>query len=72
MEKKENEKGKVENLKWKEEKLQNEERACFFFFFFQLSSKPLKYFFGVPKLEFSTGKKHFTPGKESEKMTLRL
>ena len=29
-------KGKVENLKWKEEKLQNEERTFFFFFFFLL------------------------------------
>ena len=25
---------------------------------------------GVPKWEFSTGKKHFTPGKKSGKMTL--
>ena len=55
-------KGKVENWKWKEEKLQNDERKfqnderTFF-------SKPLKFVLGLPKWKFSTGKKHFTPGK---------
>ena len=51
---------KVENWKWKEEKLQNVERTIFFFFFF----------FGLPKWKFSTGKKYFTHGKKSGKMTL--
>ena len=44
-------KGKVENWKWKEEKLQNEERTSFHF------SKPLKFVLGLPKSEFSTGEK---------------
>ena len=30
----------------------------------------MKFVFGVPKWTFSTGKKHFTPGKKSGKMTL--
>ena len=60
------EKGKVEKYKWNEEKLQNEERT--FFFFFSLFSKRLKFVLGQPKWEFSTGKKHFTPGKKSGKM----
>ena len=54
-------KGKVENRKWKEEKLQNEEGTFFFFFAFHFS-KPQKFVSGLPKWEFSTGKKHFTPG----------
>ena len=52
-------KGKVENWKWKEGKLPNEERTFFSFSFL-----------GLPKLKFTTGKKHFTPGKKSGKMTL--
>ena len=42
-------KGKVENLKWKEEKLQNEERTFFFFFFASHFSKPQKFVLGLPK-----------------------
>ena len=38
----------------------------FFFFAFHFS-KPLKFFLGVPKWEFSTGKKHFMPGKKIRK-----
>ena len=37
---------------------------CFHF------SKPLKFVLGVPNWKFSTGKKHFTLGKKSGKMTL--
>ena len=45
--------------------------CVFFFFFFAFYfSKPLKFVLGLPKWKFSTGKKHFTPGKKSEKMTL--
>ena len=46
---------------------------CFFFFFFFAFhfSKRLKFVLGVPKWKVSTGKKkHFTPGKNQEKMTL--
>ena len=32
--------------------------------------KPLKFVLGLPKLKFSTGKKHFTPGQKSGKITL--
>ena len=42
---------------------------CFCFFAFNFS-KRLKFILGLPKWEFSTGKKHFTPGKKSGKMTL--
>ena len=38
-------------------------RGLFFFHF----SKPLKFVLGLPKWEFSTKKKHFTPGKNQEK-----
>ena len=46
--------------------------SFFFFFFFLLFTfqKPLKFVLGLPKWEFSTGKKHFTPGKKIRKMTL--
>ena len=54
-------KGEVENLKWKEEKMENEERTFFHF------SKPLKFVLGLPKWKFSTVKKHFTPGKKIRK-----
>ena len=60
-------KGKVENWKWKVEKLQNEESSPPLFFHL---SKPLKFVLGLPKWKFSTGKKHFTPGEKSGKMTL--
>ena len=65
--------------------LQNEERTFFsflFFFFFYLFiyllffffalhfSKLLKFVLGLPKWKFPTGKRHFTPGKKSGKMTL--
>ena len=71
-------KRKVENWKWKGGKLQNEERTflllllflllffCFFVFFVFHFSKPLKFVLGLPKWEFSTGKKHFTIGKNQE------
>ena len=41
------------------------QRGPFFFFFFLafLFSKPLKFVLGVPKCEFSTGKKHLMLGK---------
>ena len=43
----------------------------FFFFFFAFHFwKRRKFVLGLPKWEFSTGKKHFTPGKKSGKMTL--
>ena len=41
-------------------------RLCFPFHF----SKPLKYVLGLRKWEFSTGKRHFTPGKKSGKIPL--
>ena len=69
---KDSENGKVENWKWKEEKLQNEERTfvfvfvclfllflflLFWFCFFAFHfSKPLKFVLGLPKWEFSTRK----------------
>ena len=34
------------------------------------SKKRWKFVLGLPEWEFSTGKKHFTPGKKSGKMTL--
>ena len=63
----------------KGEKLQNEERTLFSFslfiylfihlfiylFFAFHFLKPLKFALGLQKREFSTGKKHFTPGKKS-------
>ena len=44
----------------------------FFFFFFLLFTfeNNRNLFLGLPKWEFSTGKKHFMPGKKSGKMTL--
>ena len=67
------EKVEVKYLKWKE-KLQNEEKVLFFFFFFFFFTfqKWMKFVFGLPKWKFSTGKKHFTPGKKSGKMILPL
>ena len=53
-------------IEWKEENLQNEERTLTsppppFLFTFK---KPLKFVLGLPEWEFSTAKKHFTPGKK--------
>ena len=43
----------------------------FFFFFFAFHFwKRQKFVLGLPKSEFSTGKKHFTSGKKSGKITL--
>ena len=43
----------------------------FFFFFFAFHFwKRRKFVLGLPKWEFCTGKKHFTPGKKSGKITL--
>ena len=69
-EKKENCKKEGVKLKWKEGKLQNEERTSFFFSFY--FSNPLKFVLGLTKWKFSTGKKHFTPAKKSGKITLPL
>ena len=49
------------------------EYPFFFFFFFAFAfhfSKCLKFVLSLPKWEFSTGKRHFRPGKKSGKMTL--
>ena len=48
-------KGKVENCKLGEG------------LFFPHFSKPLELVLGLPEWKFSTGKKHFTPGKDSGK-----
>ena len=57
-------KRKVENLKWKEGKLQNEARTFFFFSLF----KTTKIGFGCTKMEiFYREKKHFTLGKKIRK-----
>ena len=46
-------------------------RGPFFFFSFAFHfSKSLKFVLGLPKWRFSTGRKLFTPGKKSGKMTL--
>ena len=41
-----------------------------FFFFFAFHFSQRKFVLGLPKWEFSTGKKHFMPGKKSRKMPL--
>ena len=49
---------------------EGEDLLFFFFFFFCFAfhfSKPLKFVLGLPKWEFSTRKKHFTPGKKIRK-----
>ena len=65
-EKKENwESGKFKVTKWGED--------LFFFFFFFCAFpfwKPLKFVLGLPKMEFSTRKKHYALGKKSGIMTL--
>ena len=64
-EKKENckrEGGKLKMEGWKVTKLGED---LFFFAFAFHFSKPLKFILGLPKWKFSTGKKHFTPGKKS-------
>ena len=40
------------------------------FFFFLFTLKMMEISLGLPKLEFFTGKKHFTSGKKSRKITL--
>ena len=62
-------KGKMENWKWKEKKLQNEERTFFFFFCFSLL-KTTEICFGSTQTGIFYREKHFTPGKKSGKMTL--
>ena len=48
-----------------------EELFLFIFFFFAFHFwKRRKFVLDLPKREFSTGKKHFTSGKKSGKMTL--
>ena len=42
-------------------------RGLVFFFFAFHFSKPLKFVFGLPKCEFSTGKKAFHTGKKIRK-----
>ena len=37
---------------------------------YKMRRGPLKFVLGLPKWEISTGKKLFTPGKKSEKITL--
>ena len=68
-------KEKVENWIWKEEMLQNDKmrtQPFFFFFFFAFHfSKPLKFVLGLPKWEFSTGKKAFRARKKKQKKWLR-
>ena len=51
-------KGEEENLKWKGERgrYETEERSHFL--------KPLKFVWGVPKMEISTGEKAFHSGKK--------
>ena len=51
-------------------KFVNRGEDLFFFFFFAFQFhfwKWQKFVLGLPKWEFSTGKKHFTPGKNQEK-----
>ena len=62
-------KRKVENWKWKMEKLQNEEED---FFFLLVTFKTTKICFRSTKMEIFYREKHFTPGKKSGKMTLPL
>ena len=64
-------------LKWKGEKLKKKKRRGPPPFFFSLSLffcfslfKTTEIVLGLPKWEFSNGKKHFTMGKKSGKMTL--
>ena len=65
-------KGKVENWKWKDGKVQKwGEDLClvvFFFFFFAFHfSKQRKFVLDVPKWKFSTGKKDFMLGEKIRK-----
>ena len=70
-EKKENRKREGVKLKMEGGKVRKWREDFFFFFFFAVHfSKPLTFILGLPKWEFSTGKKHFMPGKKSGKMTL--
>ena len=68
-------KGKLWKGRWKLElevgKVIKRGEALFFFFFFAFHFwKQQKFVLGLPKSEFSTGKKHFTSGKKSGKITL--
>ena len=65
---------KIENGRRKRCKMRRGTCLFFFFFFFFsfLLSKPQKFVLGLPKWEFSTGKKHFTPGKNQEKLICPL
>ena len=68
----------MDNWKWKEEKWQIKRTPvfcfvlfCFVLFFFSFCFslfKPLKFVLVLSKWEFSTGEKHFTPGKNREKL----
>ena len=64
--------GKFKKGRWKIENGRRESykmrRRLFFFAF--LFSKPLKFVLGLPKWKFSTGKKHFTPGKKNQEKWL--
>ena len=65
------EKGMWKIVNWKEEKLQNEERAFVKTYLLRFTFQTTFFFFlAVPNWEFSTGKKHFTPGEKSGKLTL--
>ena len=68
-EKKENQKRESGKLKMEGGKVTKWGEVFFFSFSFHFS-KPLIFVLSLPKWEFSTGKKHFTPGKKSGKMTL--
>ena len=75
MEKKRREivKRKVENWKWEEGKLQNEERTFFFFRLFTFQNHwNLFWVYEMEKWKFSSGKRHFTPGKNQEKLICPL
>ena len=61
---------KGEKLEMEAGKRQKKRWGPFFFFFAFHFWKRKKFVLGLPKWEFSTGKKHFTPGKKSGKMTL--
>ena len=66
---------KIEKKRWEigngsRKTVEKEVRTFFFFFFAFHFWKRRKFFLGLPKWEFSIGKKHFAPGKKSGKMTL--
>ena len=59
-------KGKVEIENGRREKFQNEVRP-FFFPFSLFKMTKICFVLGLPKWKFSTGKKHFKPGKKIRK-----